>query len=426
MMKNQQRVELLTPVGSYEGLIGAINAGADAVYLGGERFGARAYAKNLGNEELIEGLMLAHIFGVKVYLTINTLFKEKEVDELLEFLTPLVQNGLDGVIVQDLGIIYLLHRSFPTLAIHASTQLSVCTSAAARLLMNNGVVRIVPARELTLEEIRLLKATGVMVECFIHGAMCYSYSGKCLFSSILGGRSGNRGRCAQPCRLPYSIKGSKEQVYPLSMKDMCTIRLIPELIEAGIDSFKIEGRMKRPEYAAGVTSIYRKYIDMYYLKGSIAIEDEDMILLERLYLRSQRSEGYYHRKNGKEMITLDSPAYCETDDALLESLRDRFLKKSPKLSISGQLKFVEGDNITLSYSYKDITASVVGPMVMPAKNAPLNKEALAGRFSKLGDTCFELTEFEIEADNKGFCPVGILNELRRDCIGKLKESIVHG
>ena len=235
-----KKVELLAPAGNYDALLGAVNAGADAVYLGGEQYGARAYADNFSRDEIISGIRLAHIYHKKIYLTINTLVKERELEGLYDFLLPFYEAGLDGVIIQDLGVLAYVRRYFPGLELHASTQMTLTGSEGVSFLKEYGVSRVVPARELSLEEIKNLKETGVEVEIFIHGAMCYCYSGQCLFSSILGGRSGNRGRCAQPCRLPYEINGGKE-CFPLSMRDMCTIDLLPELIESGVDSFKIEG-----------------------------------------------------------------------------------------------------------------------------------------------------------------------------------------
>ncbi len=276
-MKNQT-VELLAPAGDYACFMAAINAGADAVYLGGTKFGARAYANNFSQDEIAEALRVAHLFHRKIYLTVNTLVKESEMPELVPYIAPLYEAGLDGVIVQDIGVLKVLREHFPALALHASTQMTVTGVYGAQFVKSLGVSRVVPARELSLDEIRDIKEeTGLEVECFIHGAMCYAYSGQCLFSSILGGRSGNRGRCAGPCRLPYTDE-NKKQLYPLSLKDMYTLPMIPKLIEAGIDSFKIEGRMKKPEYVAGVTAVYRKYIDQYLSapdrKFQIAKDDE--------------------------------------------------------------------------------------------------------------------------------------------------------
>ncbi len=240
---SKDKTELLSPAGDFECFLAAIAAGADAVYAGGDRFGARAYAKNFNSDELKEAIERSHLFDRKFYLTVNTILKNNEISELYEYIAPLYEAGLDGVIVQDLGVISVLSGMFPKLPLHASTQMAVTDIEGVRLLADMGIKRIVPARELSLSEIRkIYEATGMELECFIHGALCYSYSGKCLFSSILGGRSGNRGRCAQPCRLPYNGK------YILSARDLMTLDILPELIGAGIASFKIEGRIKSKEY----------------------------------------------------------------------------------------------------------------------------------------------------------------------------------
>ena len=251
--KNQDRkIEILAPAGSYESFHAAIVAGADAVYAGGPKFGARAFAENFTEDQLLNAIDYAHLHQRKFYLTVNTLLKDYEIEQLPEYLEPLYQRGLDAVIVQDMGVLNVVRQYFPDMDIHASTQMTVTGVNGAQFLKENGAVRVVPAREISLEEVRNIKSvTGMEMECFVHGALCYCYSGQCLLSSLIGGRSGNRGQCAQPCRLPYTVDGEKG--YLLSLKDICTLDIIPDLIEAGIDSFKIEGRMKRREYVGGVT-----------------------------------------------------------------------------------------------------------------------------------------------------------------------------
>lgn len=324
-------IELLAPAGSYESLCAAVNAGADAVYIGGSQFGARAYADNPDEMHLNMGIDYCHLHGRRVYMTVNTLLKEKELEEgLYPYLAPYYENGLDGVIVQDFGVMQLIRDCFPKLELHASTQMTVTSAHAARLLMDYGVTRVVPARELSLDEIRsVIEETGVEVETFIHGAMCYCYSGQCLFSSLIGGRSGNRGRCAQPCRLPYTVSDRKgactgKTSYLLSMKDLCTLELLPDLIDAGIASFKIEGRMKRPEYTAGVVHIYRKYIDRYckYGRDGYHIEEEDRRILMDLYNRGGFSDGYYRNTNGKHMMAMTRPNHLGTKAAVIKRVKD--------------------------------------------------------------------------------------------------------
>ena len=311
---NTTKYEVLAPAGSYECMLAAFNAGADAVYVGGQLFGARAFANNFSQEELIKAIDYAHMHDKKLFLTVNTLLKNQEIDKkLIEYLTPLYEAGLDAVIVQDFGVLSLVKEHFPKIDIHASTQMTVTGEHFAKVLKNYGVSRIVPARELSLKEIEsIYRETGLEIECFVHGALCYSYSGMCLLSSLIGARSGNRGRCAQPCRLPYDVlfdNETKKEQYPLSPKDLCTLKILPKILKAGVYSLKIEGRMKKPEYVASVTAMYRKYVDMFVAKGEdgYKVSDDDIKLLMEIYNRGGFTEGYYEKHNGKELMSLDRP-----------------------------------------------------------------------------------------------------------------------
>lgn len=308
------KVEILAPAGSYESLKAAIAAGADAVYVGGTRFGARAYADNFKEEQLLEAIDYVHLHGRKLYLTVNTLLKNHELEqELYDYLYPYYLQGLDAVIVQDIGVLKFIKEQFPDLPIHASTQMTITNALGAAFLEELGVERVVPARELQLKEVQeISEKTNLEIECFVHGALCYCYSGQCLYSSLLGGRSGNRGQCAQPCRLPYKVNSDSNNQYVLSLKDICTLESIPELIEAGIHSFKIEGRMKKPEYVALVSSMYRKYADLYYEQGKskFAVSEEDKEKLMDLYNRGGFHGGYYHVRNGREMVSLSRPNHA--------------------------------------------------------------------------------------------------------------------
>lgn len=418
-MKN--KVELLAPAGNYEAFLGAVNAGADAVYLGGEKFGARAYADNFTTQEICRAIHVAHFMGRKLYLTVNTLLKNEEIEELTAYLQPFYEAGLDGVIVQDIGVLCHIRDTFPDLALHASTQMTLTGPEGCAFLKEQGVERVVPARELSLQEIRQIKAqTGLEVECFIHGAMCYCYSGQCLFSSVLGGRSGNRGRCAQPCRLPYQIMEDRMEVsdveYPLSLKDMCTISYIPELIEAGIDSFKIEGRMKKAEYAAGVTALYRKYIDLYEQEGKkgYKVAASDLERLKSLYIRSEIQTGYYERHNGREMITLHKPSYAGSDDKVLEQIRETYLREPNKVSVRMKVSLEMGKPAILQIAGEKAAVTVQGERVEKAQKAPLNKEDVRKRFLKTGNFCVTVSECEIFMPEEVFLPVRSLNELRRE------------
>lgn len=430
-----KKPELLAPAGNYESFLGAIAAGADAVYLAGAKYGARAYADNFTEEEICKAISYAHVFGRKVYLAVNTLLKDEELEELPAYLTPYYLAGLDGVIVQDLGALLAIKEHFPGLALHASTQMSLTGSAGAKMFKELGVVRIVPARELSLKEIVSIKEeTGLEIETFIHGAMCYSYSGQCLFSSILGGRSGNRGRCAQPCRLPYTVKdeaGEGDEQYPLSLKDMCMIDHLPALAEAGIDSFKIEGRMKKPEYAAGVTAIYRKYMELYELQGkdSYEVSKEDKIRLASLYIRSDMQEGYYFKQNGRDMVTLDSPSYNGSDERLLQEIRELYLEKPLKMPIRMHAYFTVGKNAALVLEAVDSKGelhriTVEGLPVEAAGKRPISEENIKTALLKLGNTPFTASEndLELSIEENIFYSLKALNELRREGVNTLVKS----
>ena len=442
------RVELLAPAGSKEALIGAFSAGADAVYLGGQRFGARAYADNFSAEEIIESLAQAHVLKRKIYLTANVLTREDELADLVRFVKKLYEAGLDGVIVQDIGVLSALHDACPDLPLHASTQISVTSSEAVRYLRRLGVSRVVPARELSLREMEILRAEDaaaydrpIEIEAFIHGAMCYSYSGRCLMSSFLGGRSGNRGRCAGTCRLPYRIldenrkpagpDARKKEVYPLSMKDMCVLQILPELIDAGIDSFKIEGRMKKPVYAAGVTAIYRKYIDRYYAWAEAGrptpwtVEEADLDRLKSLYIRTELGTGYYHAKNGRNLVTIGKPGYAGTDAALEEEIRKKYLGRLPSCAVTGKAVFRTGEPARMTALLSgDICADVTGAVVQPASASPMTEEGLRSRLCRTGDSLFTFSSLEIEMDDNIFLPVSAVNALRREVLSLLQDKIL--
>ena len=323
----KDRVEILAPAGSMECLKAAIAAGADAVYTGGALFGARAYAHNLTEKELLEAIDYVHLHGRRLYLTVNTLIKDREMEkQMYDYLLPYYRQGLDAVIVQDIGLFRFIRKHFPDLPIHASTQMTLTGVDGAKFLEKEGAQRIVTSRELSMAEVKkIADETELEIESFVHGALCYCYSGQCLFSSFIGGRSGNRGQCAQPCRLLYRTPEAKRPQYLLSLKDICTLELIPEMIESGIYSFKIEGRMKKPEYAAAVAFQYRKYTDLYlkyyeecpaeedpaaYAMKKYRVREEDRQMLLDLYNRGGFHTGYYHTQNGREMISLNRPNHA--------------------------------------------------------------------------------------------------------------------
>lgn len=414
-----KKVELLSPAGTYECFEHAIKAGADAVYLAGNRFGARAYAGNFEKDELIRALDYAHLFGKKIFLTVNTALKNNELSGLYEYIKPFYERGLDAVIVQDIGVMRFIKDNFKDMEMHVSTQASVTDSYGVNLFKDFGADRIVLAREVLLDEIKKIKeTTGADLECFIHGAMCYCYSGKCLMSSFLGGRSGNRGRCAQPCRLPYNNS------YLLSMKDMYTLHILPSLIDAGIDSFKIEGRMKSADYVATVTGIYRKYIDLYYNdRSSYHVDKDDEKVLLDLYTRSGNCEGYYKNYNGRNMITVDFPGYngAKQENDLVKKYTEC---DKPKIEVNARAVLKKGLNAELEIFSEELSVTAVGDEVMKANNAPIGKDVVVRQLNKTGAENFVLSNIDVEMEDDIFIPVSKLNALRRDAFNKYTMSLL--
>ncbi len=409
-MRNKD-FELLAPAGSLEILKGVIESGADAVYVGGSMFGARAYANNFTEEELLEAIDFAHLRGVKVYLTVNTLIKNSEFSKLYDYLLPYYKRGLDAVIVQDLGVVKAIHEYFPSMEIHTSTQMTVTGADGVRFLSQFGVTRVVMAREVSLAEMkRIHEETGMELEAFVHGALCYSYSGQCLFSSILGGRSGNRGRCAQPCRLPYTVEGKKDE-YILSLKDMCGIKALDKLHDAGVYSLKIEGRMKQLEYACGVVKYYRSYID-----SKKPVSDADYGRIKALGNRCGFTDRYYFDHNGSDMVTYVKPNFVSNAAEPLPEKR--------KLSIEGELVLREGEPGSLTVKRGDVTYKASIEPVSAALKAPLDKKAAIDRINKTGDTDFEFSHIKAQIGENVFVPNGALNKLRRDAISGLCDKLL--
>jgi len=368
-----KKIEILAPAGSYEGMIAAMNAGCDAVYIGGSSFGARANANNLEEEALLRAIDETHIREKNLYLTVNTLIKENErIEELYRFLEKFYLQGLDAVIVQDVGVMHFIHRHFPMLPIHASTQTTITMAQGAELLRDCGVTRIVTPRELSLAEVKNIRDnTELEIETFVHGALCYSFSGQCLMSSMIGGRSGNRGRCAQPCRMPYQLmEGEKNQIikegkYLLSPKDIFTVPLIPEMIEAGIDSFKVEGRMKRPEYAAAVSYVYRKYVDLYFSVGKEKFKSycedqnsdylQDRMNLQDVYNRGGFSQGYFANYHGKSMMSMGRPNHSGVFVGEVKEIEGSQVSILLKEKVNAQdiLEIRDGEESEYEFTVKD-------------------------------------------------------------------------
>ena len=392
----KQEIELLSPAGSYEGFEAAIGAGADAVYVGGPDFGARAYAQNFTQEELIRAIRTAHIHGRKLYLTVNTLLKNREIKEkLFDSLKPLYEAGLDAVIVQE----------------------------GMKFLEEQGAARVVAARELSLEELAAMhKKSSIEIEAFVHGALCYSLSGQCLMSSILGGRSGNRGRCAQPCRLPYQVRKGEDRKFPktedlcpLSLKDICTLDILPEIVEAGVMSLKIEGRMKQPGYTAGVTGMYRKYLDILLEnRQNYQVTDKDRKYLLDIFNRGGSCTGYYKQHNGPSMMAFSNEKKTGGVSGELTKCKEK---------ITGSLMLYPESPAILQVSCGDRQVVVSDGEVQFAKEHPMSEERIRKQMEKLGNTEFEWESLDIQMDGNIFVPVKLLNELRRNALAALEEEL---
>ena len=447
--------ELLAPAGSMESLQAAVRGGADAVYMGGRKFGARAYADNPDDDRICEAIDYAHLHGVKLYMTVNTLMKERELgEELLPFLKRPYEAGVDAVLVQDLGVLTMIRKHYPDLPVHISTQMTLASAYGAKTAKRLGAERVVLPRELSLPEIvKIREESGLEVETFIHGALCYCYSGQCLMSSMIGGRSGNRGRCAQPCRLPYRTAAKPEHI--LNLKDICSLQILPELAAAGIASLKIEGRMKSPVYTLGTTAVYRKYLDRIRDEKPYAVDPEDVRFLLELFDRGGYSEGYYHRHNGPSMIFKgEKPAKRIVDEELLKkhfeeiesyagneedskcidtntnggkhsSANIERSSRSSNVNIKGTLTIVPGKCATISMTCRGRQTVFQGPEVMEALHRPMTEEEIRTRMMKTGDTGFVFSDLDIRISGSPFIPVGELNRFRRGAVEAVREDILN-
>lgn len=397
--------ELLAPAGSLQALKAAIEGGADAVYLGGIAFNARLHARNFTPEELAEGIGCAHAFGARVYVTANTLVWDRELDDFLRAAEVAYLCGADALIVADIGAAEEIRRRIP-IELHASTQLSGHSTETARLLEKAGFSRMVCAREMSREDLRrFVRNSPIEAEVFVHGALCVCHSGQCLFSSVVGGRSGNRGECAQPCRLPYRTTGGKVG-YPLSLKDLCLAPYVPELIDMGIASLKIEGRMKSPEYVRDVTRIWRRLLDEH--RGA---DDAEMQELARIFSRDDFTAGYYTGKIDRKMLGVRS------DDSKKSSRElepfDRITRKRP-IALAAEIRSGVPMRLTATPLWQGGKAvTVEGDIPAPALTAPLSREAAERSLTKFGATPYEVKRFEADLEEGLMVPVSSLNALRR-------------
>lgn len=416
-----KKMELLAPAGNLECLVAAVQSGADAVYLSGKAFGARSFADNFDEAELEKAIDYCHIRGVKVYVTVNTLVLDKETAELCDYLRFLSRAGADGIIVQDMGVLKIARDIVPDLPIHASTQMTVHNSEGVKALEELGVKRVVLARELSSESIESIsKNTNAELEVFGHGALCMCYSGQCLMSSIIGGRSGNRGKCAQPCRLPYSTGDNSSKAFLMSLKDLSSLSHIESLMSMGVASLKIEGRMKGPAYVAAVVGTYRRYLDNPH-----KIEQADIDLLDAIFNRGGLTDGYLTGKTGKAMFAFnkpDDPYRMETEKLVNELLTD-IRSENRKLSLECEIEIKRNEYPRIMVKNDRFKAEYIGDvMPEPAKNVPITEESVRLQIDKTGGTAFKFSTISVEADDRLFLSSGALNILRRKALERFEEG----
>lgn len=412
-------MELLAPAGNEAALRAAVQSGADAVYLGGKSFGARRAAQNFTADEIKKQTEYSHLYGVDVHVTVNTLVKQREIGELTEYVKSLNDARVDALIVQDLGAAEIIKNTCPDLTLHASTQMSVTTADEVKELAHLGFSRVVLARELSRDEIeRICRTSPIEIEVFVHGAICQCYSGKCLMSSILGGRSGNRGACAQPCRLPYELCEGHKSIkngYLLSPKDMALIDELGTLKRMGVTSLKIEGRLKRAEYVSAVVGVYRKYLDLLEKHGDTKVTKEDMQILTDAFSRSGFTDGYFNNKLGADMMSYVSPSGTG-DTKYTREAAERCAENSNVrkigVDITGTLKL--GSPLEVAFSDGSRSVRTVGTLKSEkAVNVPLDADRLKAQLLKLGSTPFDCRDISVTVDEGVTLPIKEINAVRR-------------
>lgn len=416
-MKDNKNIEILAPCGSYESVEAAVRQGTDAVYIGALKFSARAYAANFDEEQLDKAIKYCHLHGVRVHIAINTLISDEELSSAVELAKTAYRLGADSFIVQDLGLAVLIREVCPDAVLHASTQMGVHTPQAARLLYELGFGRVVLAREMSRSEIsEITENCPIETEVFVHGALCMCMSGQCYLSAMLGGRSGNRGRCAQPCRLPFSVESGTG--YDLSLKDNCIISELSELIQMGVTSAKIEGRMKRPEYVAAAVSACRQAVD------AGAVNQKALDRLKAVFSRSGFTDGYFHGRLGKEMFgTRSKDDVIAATDRILTEIRASYKDEVQTNHVKMQLMVCDGSPAILTAECAGYTVSVGGELPQYARTAPLSKEKAAAQLSKTGGTAFKVDSIEEEIGDGLTLPISSLNAMRREAIARLEELI---
>ena len=412
------RFEVLSPVGNGEMLVAACRAGADAVYLGAKEFSARRNAENFDDNELREAIRYCHIRGVKVYLTLNIQIKDSELSSAVDLARRAYNYGIDGVIIADLGLAAVLHKLIPNLHLHASTQMTVHTPAALKILKNAGFTRVVASREMSCEELKELckraQELDIEVEAFVHGALCMSVSGQCLLSAFLGSRSGNRGLCAGPCRLPFGAKGGTG--YDLSLKDLSLLPHIKELCDMGVTSFKIEGRMKRPEYVAAATAACRFAVDNGY------VTTEDFDTLRNVFSRSGFTDGYYVNRLGRDMFGIRTKEDVSAAADAFPKIHKLIRAERRTVKIKAEITVKEDMPITLTLDDKENAITVSGEIPKTAQNRPITPEALKANIDKFGSTPYILEKFSADCGDGLFVSAAELNAIRRDAVELLDKK----
>ena len=408
-------MELLSPAGSRAALEAAVQSGADAVYMGFGAFNARRNAKNFTDEEFADAVAYCHLRGVRVFLTLNTLLTDRELPQAAEVLRKASQMGVDAVLVQDWGVLTLAQAVTPDLPIHASTQMSLFTSGGARWAERLGMERVVLARELCRDDIAAVcRHCGAEIEVFVHGALCMCYSGQCTMSALIGQRSGNRGACAQPCRLPYSVNGPCKNQFPLSLKDANLSAYLQELGDMGVACLKLEGRMKRPEYVAVITAIYRRLIDEK--RGPTA---EESRALEQAFSRSGFTDGYYRRRKGPAMFGTRPENAPEPRELFSEARKLYENGEHKQIPITMQANIRTGQPAALTVSDGVHAVTVTGPVPEAARNRALTAEDAAQRLQKTGGTVFRCETAEVDVGDGLMLTAAAINGLRRDALEAL-------
>ncbi len=407
--------EILSPVGNYEMLVAAVRSGADAVYFGAKDFSARRNAENFGNDELKSTIEYCHIRGVKAYLTLNILIKDSEMYDAVELAKTAYGFGIDGVIVQDLGLAAVLHELLPALPLHASTQMSIHTPAALSILKKMGFTQVVAAREMSFEELKAFckeaEKFNITVEVFVHGALCMSVSGQCLLSAYLGSRSGNRGLCAGPCRLPFGVKNGTG--YDLSLKDLSLLQYVKSLYEIGVRSFKIEGRMKRPEYVAAATNACKAAL----LTGNVPTDLANT--LKGVFSRSGFTSGYLENKLGRDMFGIRTKDDVLSADKAFPVLHEIYRNERKSVRLTVDFKAIKNEKIMLSLSDGQNKVTAFGDIPALAQSKSADREGVLKSLNKFGGTPFFAEEFNVNLDDGLFLPSSLINELRRRAVEQI-------